>query len=186
MNAEVSEVQSPAEAGVETVSFDNGNSVEFVGKRKMIKRTSIEGDQVSVDLYFRNGQHRRFDLPDAMIARFAGHGAEQKLGDATAGLSNINDMVESVDSLIAQLQAGDWSARREASGFAGQSVLLRALVQVSGKPVERVREYLKGLKQNEKLALRQSPRLKPTIEAIEAEDAKEGTSVDTESLLEAL
>ena len=178
--------QSPLATSAETVQFSNGQSIDFVGKRKMLKRTIITGDDVSVDIYFRNGELRHFDIPDTMKAQFAGHGAEQKLGDSAAGCTDIHDMIEAVDSTISQLNAGEWSARREASGFAGQSVLLRALVQVSGKPAERVREYLKGLSQKEKMALRQSPKLKPTIEAIEAEDAASDTSVNTDALLEAL
>lgn len=187
MNAEANDVASEAPS-VDTVKFADGSSIDFVGKRRMIKRTVISGDGVSVSFYFRNGEHRVYDIPPTMMPLFAGHGAEQKIGDAAAGSTNIHDMIEEVDTVLGNLAKGPsgWSTKREGSGFAGQSVLLRALVQVSQKPVERVREYLTKLSQKEKMALRQSPKLKPTIEAIEAQDAASDTSIDTDSLLEAL
>jgi len=173
----------------ELVTMSDGRQVTFVGKRKLLKESIIENGQVTVRLDFRNGKTISYEIPDQFVLRFAGHGAEQKLGDATAGEQNVDDMVEAVESVVLQLNKGEWNARREggAGGFAGASVLLRALVEVSGKPIERVREYLSGLNQKEKLALRQSPKLKPTIERIEAENAsKTSASVDTDALLSAL
>lgn len=186
MNAVANDV-SPSND--ETVTMSDGRQVVFAGKRKLLKETIVDGSQVSVRLDFRNGKSIVYEIPDSLILRFAGHGAEQKLGDATAGEQNVDDMVEAVESVILQLNKGEWNARREggAGGFAGASVLLRALVEVSGKPIERVREYLGTLNQKEKLALRQSPKLKPTIERIEAENAsKSAATVDTDALLNAL
>jgi hypothetical protein len=130
----------------------------------------------------------KFEIPDALFQRFAAHGAEQKLGDATAGDEDVDDMVLDVEKLVQQLNAGDWSARREAGGMAGTSVLLRALVEFSNgaRSVEQVKAFLAGKSQQEKLALRNSTKLKPIVERIEAEKASKAAHVDTDALLETL
>ena len=67
--------------------------------------------------------------------------------------------------------------------MAGTSVLARALIEVTGKSAEKVREYLKGKTQAEKVALRNSAKIKPVVERIEAEKAAKGSKVDTDALL---
>ena len=186
MSAVEKEVTTKATKEVETVRMSDGRLVEFVGKRKLLKETLIDGNSVSVRLDFRNGETRLFVLPESLFAKFAGHGAEQKLGDETAGVEDVDDMVIAVDELIGRLENGEWSTKREGSGFAGTSILLRALVEFSGKTTEEVRAFLTGKSQAEKLALRSSKQLKPIVERLEAEKAAKGAKVDTEALLEAL
>ena len=80
------------------VKMDDGREVEFAGKRRMLKESIIgEDGTVSVRLDFVNGESRTFVLPDSLLARFAGHGAEQKLGDEVAGLADVEDAVMAVD-----------------------------------------------------------------------------------------
>lgn len=171
---------------VETVKMADGRSVDFVGKRKLLKETLIEGNQVAVRLDFRNGETRTFIVPEGMLLKFAGHGAEQKLGDETAGVEDVDDMTLGVDELIGRLNAGEWGIRREGSGIAGTSVLMRALMEMSGKTQEEVRAFLKDKSQAEKLALRNSSRIKPIVDRLEAEKASKGSKVDTEALLAGL
>lgn len=174
---------------VEEVIMTDGRTVGFSGKKKMIKTSSIDGSVVEVRLDFRNGETRNFMVPAAMKLQFAAHGAEQKLGDVISGVNEVDDCVLAVDDLIAQLNAGNWLAAREKGGMSGTSVLIRALVELSGKTVDAIKEYLGDKTQGEKLALRNNAKVKPIVERIEAERAtkkKPGTTVDTDSMLDEL
>ena len=175
---------SKVETAVETVTMQDGRIVEFAGKRKLLKESlqSPEG-KVQVRLDFRNGETRLFTLPDNLLAKFAAHGAEQKLGDEIAGLADVDDCVIAIDELIDRLYNGEWSVKREANGMAGTSILVRALVEHTGKTVEQIKTFLSGKTQAEKVALRNNPKVKPIVERIEAEKASKGSKVDTDALL---
>jgi hypothetical protein len=178
-----------AKREVETVKMQDGREVDFVGKRKMLKETLIDGSTVAVRLDFRNGETRTFVVPDGLLLKFAGHGAEQKLGDETAGEDDVDDMVLAVDALIERLSSGDpdaWNVKREGGGMAGTSVLLRALVEYSGKTVEQVKAFLKDKTQAQKTALRNSEKLRPIVQRIEAEKAAKSQHINTEELLAGL
>ena len=144
---------------------------------------------MGVRLDFVNGETRTFYLPEAMLHKFAAHGAEQKLGDETAGIAEIDDMVMAIDDLIDRLYNLEWAAKREASAMAGASILAKALVQVGGKPLAEVRAFLANMTQAQKLALRDNPKIAPVVQALEAEKAKNKkptAAIDTDSLLDAL
>lgn len=171
------------ERQAEAVTMEDGRQVEFVGKRKMLKSTEIADGRVTTRLDFRNGRSLAFTIPGAMLLQFAGHGAEQKLGDETAGEEDVDDMVLAVESLIERLNRGEWSVKREGGGFSGTSVLLRALVERTGKPVDGLKAWLATKSQAEKIALRNSAALKPIVQRLEEEKASKNAKVDTESLL---
>jgi hypothetical protein len=184
------------EPQVETVTMKDGRVVDFPGKRKLLKESFVtEAGDVQVRLDFRNGESRLFTIPPAMMAKFAAHGAEQKLGDEIAGLkgqdgkeADIDDAVLAVDELIDRLYNGEWNQRKEANGLAGTSVLIKALAELYAgkKTIEQIKAYLKDKTQAEKLALRQSDRVKPIVERLEAEKASKGAKVDAEALLAGL
>ena len=169
------------------VTMEDGRVVEFGKKQKLAKSDTIaDNGDVSVRLDFVNGQTRLFTVAAAsqLFARFAAHGASQKLGDAIAGETDLDDAVLAVDDLIARLTAGEWTVRREAGSMAGTSVLIRALMEASGKELAEVKAFLENKTQADKLALRKSAKIKPIIERIEAEKASNSKStVDTEALL---
>lgn len=172
---------------VEVIVMQDGRKVEFAGKRKLIKTSLIPGEgdytgPLAVQLDFRNQETRTFPLPDALLAKFAVHGAEQKLGDETAGVEDVDDMVIFVDELMDRLAKGEWSTKREGSGFAGTSILLRALVEASGKTSEAIKTFLSTKTQADKMALRNSPKIKPIVERLEAEKLAKGTKVDVGAL----
>lgn len=176
-----------AKAVEEVVSMSDGRLVTFVGKRKMQKESGTDSEgNVVVRIDFRNGETRSFRIPDGLLKRFAAHGAEQKLGDETAGMDDLDDAVLAVDQLIERLNEGVWTMKSESSGLAGTSVLVRALVEHTGKTVEAIKAFLKDKTQAEKVALRSNPRIKPIIERIEAEKAAKATKIDTDALLEGL
>lgn len=186
MSAAENEVKKAAEKVVEKVKMSDGREVEFAGKRKLLKESNP--DTLTVRLDFRNGETRTYAITDNLVKLFAVHGAEQKLGDETAGLDDVDDMVLAVDELISRLEKGPegWSVKREGGGFGGTSILLRALVEFSGRTPEQVKEFLSSKSQAEKMALRTSAKLKPIIERLEAEKASKGAKVDTDALLGSL
>ena len=174
--------KTKAERVVTKVKMTDGREVEFVGKRKLLKETIIEGDVVAVRLDFLNGETRTFVCPTELLLKSAGHGLEQKLGDETAGVPDVDDQVMAVDELIERLEKLEWTTQR-ASGVSGTSVLFKALQEVfPAKSAEELKTFLKGKTQAEKIALRGSARLKPVVDRIEAEKAA-GAKVDTEALL---
>ena len=187
----MSETQASAKRNkpeVVEIQMEDGRLVEFAGKREMLKSSAEVDGKVQVRLDFRNGQTRLFTIPDTLTAKFAAHGAEQKLGDEVAGLkgengtpADLEDKILAVDELIDRLYNGEWNVKREANGLAGTSILLRALVELSGKSREDMAAFLKTKTHQEKIALRNSAKVKPIIDRLESEKAK--ANVDTDALL---
>lgn len=174
-----------AETVINTVTMKDGRVVDFVGAKKKLVKESIKGADgvLQVRLDYVNGETRMFTLPAAMVPDFALHGAGQKLGDETAGLDDVEDCVLAVDELIDRLYNGEWSQRREGSGLAGTSILLRALVELYNKPIEEVRKFLSGKTQQDKIQLRLNPKVKPTVDRLEAEKVTKLSKVDTDAML---
>lgn len=149
-------------AEVQEVVMSDGRTVGFAGKRRVLKETLLDSSKIAVDgdtvtlqdgaisirMDFRSGETRLFPLKAAMVPQFAGHGAEQKYGDELAAPSDKplsdEDMVMAVEELHDQLYAkGEWRAVSEGGGgFAGASIVVRALVEASGKTIEQVKAFL--------------------------------------------
>ena len=166
-----------------TVTMDDGRVVEFAGKRKLLKESihGAHGAQVRMD--FVNGETRIFTINHDMMAKFATHGAEQKLGDEIAGLDDVEDCILAIDELMERLDRGEWSVKREVNGMAGTSVLARALVEHTGKTIEVIKGFLASKSQAEKVALRQNPAVLPIVQRLESEKNKKKSNIDTDSLL---
>lgn len=141
--AEPKPAKKPVEK--EVVKMTDGRSVEFAGKRKMLKEVVLSDGGVSVRFDFRNGETRTFTVPQELMAQFAGHGASQKIGDETAGVDDLEDMVVGVDTIIERLAKGEWSAtREEGDGFSGASVVIKAIAEASGKTADQVKAFLQA------------------------------------------
>lgn len=182
--SEATEVATKTKAPVQTVVMSDGRQVDFVGKRKMLKETIIEGGKVSVRLDFRNGNSLFWTIPDELLLQTAGHGAEQKLGDETAGEDDVDDMQLAVEALIERLNRGEWRTVREpGSSMSGTSVLMQAIIELSGKSKEEVKGFLAAKSQGEKAALRNSEKLRPIVQRLDAEKAAKNNKVDTSALL---
>lgn len=172
------------EPQITTVTMLNGDVIDFPGKRRMLKSTSIGDDgSISLRMDFINGETRHFTVPTSLLAKFAAHGAEQKFGDETAGLTEIDDCVLAIDDLIDRLGKGEWNIKREAGGLAGTSVLAKALIEHTGKTPEEIKQFLSTKTQAEKQALRANAKIKPIVERIEAEKASKKGGVDTDAML---
>lgn len=144
------------------VKMEDGRTVSFAGKRKLNKETLIddskiviEGDvmqiqagAVSIRMDFRNGTTRTFPIPLSMLAKFAGHGAEQKYGDELASPASNplseEDMVLAVEDLDKEIQAGNWGKGRAAGGggVSGASIVVQAIMEATGKDLATVKDYL--------------------------------------------
>lgn len=194
------------------VTMKDGRVVEFAGKRKMNKDVLYSADlaewhedPVSTDQYvkvrfdFRNGEVREHSPVDGLLLQFIGHGVSQKIGDETAGDDKIEDMVIHVDSILESLNAGKWSTREPGESFSGASIVIRALVEASGKTVTEVKTFLQGkldaakvkgetLSRNQLYASFRNPKSKTgqIIRRLEEEEAAKATSVDADAELAAL
>lgn len=163
----------------EKVTMEDGRVVEFAGKRKLLKEVLISGitegyeGPAAVRFDFRNGKTRTYTLHDKLIWQFAAHGASQKIGDETAGEDDIDDMVLAVDDIIERLsgESPEWTAKREGGGFGGVSILMRALMEHSGKDEATVKAFLKPKSHAEKMALRAHGPIAAIVKRLEDEKA---------------
>jgi hypothetical protein len=169
------------------VQMDDGRKVEFSGKRRMLKETILDdAGYPSIRMDFVNGETRTFKIPEKLLTRFAGHGAEQKFGDEIAGLADVEDAVMAVDALMERMNAGEWAKARESSGMAGAGLLARALHQHTGKPIDQIKAFLARKTHADRTALSQNAAIAPIIAELKAKKGKAKPAVDTDALLEEL
>lgn len=146
--AEVTAAPKPKkEREVEVVQMLDGRKVEFVGKKKMLKETIIDGANVSVRIDFRNGETLLFRVPDGLLLKAAGHGMEQKLGDEGAGEEDVDDLYLAIQELADRLTnegLAGWTTKREGGGFGGASILVKALMEATSKDQPTVKAFLKA------------------------------------------
>jgi hypothetical protein len=191
---ETAEKTTRKTAEVEKVTMSDGREVDFAGKRKMLKESLFTSDGIWVGTRFdfRNGETRTFNSPDGvlktpdgefLLQRLAAHGAEQKIGDETAGAKSISDMVDAVDECIDRLDKGEWYIAGVGEGAGGTSILLRALIEFTGKAREVLGPWLKQKTPLQKKAMRSSKELKGIVERLQAEEDAKTAHVDTGALL---
>lgn len=206
---------------VTPVQMEDGRIVGFPGARKLQKEVLIDREKIQMDkesgavmfapgavslrFDWRHGATRTFLLPTSLYPEFVGHGGSQKYGDELAvskekaAQMSEEDYVLSVEDLDKQIQAGDWSAARESGGFSGASVVIRAIMEASGKDQAYVKDYLQkrldGAKaKGEELSRAQlyksfrNPKSQTgvIIARMELEAASKGNSVDADEELAAL
>lgn len=193
---EAKEKKAPAE--VKNVEMQDGRKVAFVGKRRMIKDSTEQDSAVTVRFDFVDGNTRSItvDLTDPLAVKFLAHGIAQKVGDETAGDKSVDDMVLHVDAILDRLSKGEWGIERGASdGFSGASVVIKALVEVTGRDVAWVKEFLEkklaagkdaGLTRQKLYAAFRAPGTKtaPVIARLEAEKASKDSGVDGDAAID--
>jgi hypothetical protein len=132
-----------------------GITYEF-SERQKVKKTStiLESGAVLTRFIFRNGEVREHvtERDSAIFARAAQHGLDQKFGDEFAGEQDVEDCIEAFEGLSEQLARGEWSEKK-AEGISGTSLLLRALIEFTGKPKEVLKAQLKTKSPAQKKAL---------------------------------
>jgi hypothetical protein len=189
----------------EEVTMEDGRKVQFAGKlgekgaRRQLKEAIFDsdGNWIGSQFDFRNGKTLTFAAPSAdvkivsggatggrfLLQQLAAHGSLQKIGDETAGVTSIDDMVLAVEETIDLLNKGEWGAEREGGGgMAGTSILMKALVEHTGKTVDAIKTFLKGKTKAQKDAMKNDKRLKPIVDRLEAEEAAKAAHVNTEAL----
>src|ERR1700761_5785759 len=99
---------------------------------------------------FSNGKRFTLSLADVnsdITADLACHGIAQKIGDAAAKSqgASVDDKYDACSAVFERLKAGEWAAKREGAGEGVTGGLLaKAIAEVTGKPIEGVREFLKA------------------------------------------
>ncbi len=200
---------APTKAPPEQVTMNDGSNpprvVEFSGKKRLDKNTFVDSTSVTVRLDWRNGTVQTLSVAHGMSPEFLatpvgklaakalGHGLEQKLGDESSGVEDIEDAIETTAQLIDRLKRDayeGWRKVTEAGAGAGASILVKAVMAATGQPVEVVRPHLGAMSAKERAALRLDASVAPHIKRLEDEKAaklaaagKGKPAVDTKSLL---
>jgi hypothetical protein len=160
----MAEAEAKSKTEYTAVTLEDGRAVQFPGKRKVLKETLIDASKIELDeasgivqiqagaisirMDFVNGATRSYPLPLGLIARFAGHGGEQKYGDELATTADKplspEDMVIAVDDLDSEIQKGNWGKGRAAGGggVSGASTVIQAIMEATGKDLATVKAYL--------------------------------------------
>jgi hypothetical protein len=165
-----------------------------VNKLDSIKIPAIQSD-ISAEvltLTFQNGGEIILDAAaltpqlriDAMM-----HGLKQKLVDAaaigrnpdTGRSATIADKFDAVNDVYTRLAGGgDWNKAREGGSGANNGVLVRALVEMTGKSPQTIVTFLEAKTKEEKAALRINPKVAAIIARMQSE---KNTAIDTDELL---
>lgn len=183
-----------AEVAVRTVKMDDSRTVEFPGKRRLQKAVTIDEAKgtVSLRLDFENGETRTFPLPTKLMLKAAGHGFSQKMGDEISGVKDLEDAILAIDELADRIAKGEWNESSQGGeGLAGASILMKALIEVSGKTKDEIKAFLGTLNPKQKTAMREQAKIKPVVQRLEAERAAKakkpaGPAIDTDALLSQL
>lgn len=133
-----------------TVTMKDGREVKFAGKRKVNREVLVaeDGASVSVRFDYINGETQSLsstEVPAATVIQLIGHGMVQKIGDESAGVEKVDDIVLANQSMIDRLKKGEFYTERAAGdSFAGASLVIKAIVEATGKSIEDVKKFLDG------------------------------------------
>ena len=166
-------------------------------KRAAAVSATIDG--LTMTLTFANGGHLRLnagELAPSIREAAMMHGLKQKLVDAaaigcnpdTGRSATIADKYEAVREVFDRITGPNptWNKVRggESSGLGGNSLLLRALVRITGKSRDVLTTFLESKTKEERTALRKQSRIAAVILEIQAEEAAK--TVDTDGMLDEL
>ena len=132
------------------VKMEDGSTVDFAGNRKVQKTVVVDeaAETVKVRFDHLNGRVIEVDggaLSQTVLLRLIGHGLSQKVGDNSAGETDIDDIVLSHETMVEQLMKGEWGiARTAGDSMAGASILIRAICEVTKKTKEEVKAFLQA------------------------------------------
>lgn len=195
--------EAKKETKVEVVDLEDGSKGEFAGKRKMNKVLQFNettGAFEALRVEFRSGAVRVYPRVESLAAKFEAHGYSQKYGDETAGVEDIDDMVQGMDDLHEQVAKGEWRQRSEGGGSAaGSSVVIQALMLKTGQPLQAVKDFMTGLlakyqasdanftKRDLYASFKASDTLKPFVQQVEDAKAKKAKKlVDVSGAMDGL
>jgi hypothetical protein len=185
------------------VKMSDGRDVKFAGKRK-VQREVVKGENdepVGVRFDYVNGATQTInfsEIPRATTLELLAHGVSQKVGDEAAGVDKVEDIVLSHADMMDRLKKGEfYAARQPGDSFAGASLVIKAIVEATGKSIDDVKVFLdKKLEQakakGEKLSRAElyasfrNPKSKTgqIIERLEKEERSKASKVDADALLD--
>ena len=178
------------------VKMTDGREVVFPKTRRMLKTSAEFEGKPAVRFDFSNGDVHYFMLPThdaALMTRLAQFGASQKLGDSVNKLTEVEDIAAAISHASKNLSVGKWGERNDSVKlFAGASVLVMAIAELTGTQLAAVKETLRNMSMAEKMSMRQGPELAPIIARITAErqarkglrsKKKKATAINTAALL---
>jgi len=165
------------------VKCEDGTEVRFPGKRKMqIAITLAEGALKGV-IYFLNGRVLPVDVAAEHTHNFIEYGFGQKVRDNVAGETDVDDMVVATQNQLERFAKGLWNETRERGAFSGASLLIQAIVQLTGRPIADVSAWVSTLSKPQRAAMEIDPNIGPIFRQLkEAKEAKL-KNIDTGSLL---
>lgn len=185
-----------------SVKMDDGREVSFAGARQCDKTSLIDlaNGTAAVRFDFRNGKTFTLQASELTVETqltALAHGLSQKVGDEWSGTKDVEDMALTAETIITRLKNEGWSAPREAGdSLSGASVVIRAIVEVTGKSVEQVKAFLDGkieaakakgekLSRQELYASFRNPTSKTgvVIKRLEDEKVSKGVKIDSDALL---
>lgn len=152
----MAEAEGKSKTEYTKVEMSDGRTREFAGKKKVLKETLIDESKIVIDgdvmqlqagaisirMDFRDGSTRTIPCPLSLLARFVGHGMEQKFGDELAAPADKplapEDMVIAIDDLAGEIAKGNWGKGRAegGGGVSGASLVVQAILEVmnQGRP----------------------------------------------------
>ena len=146
---------------------------------------------------FSNGKSLIVDaahLSDDIRNQAMLHGIKQKIGDAaaiarnttTGASASIQDKFDAMAEVVERITAADgtWNKMREGGAGAGNTLLQKALMELTGKPRDEVAEFLEEKSKEEKAALRNNAKVSAIIARLQA--ANINKDIDTDELLSEL
>lgn len=146
---------------------------------KMQKKARVmDNGKVQIQLQFSDGELIEYILPGKLVAVAAGYGAVRKLGDLANGESDISKLKAEVSSLLANWDHGRWVNRPPVSGT---SLVMKALMEHTGKSASEVREFLAGKTMKQKADIKKLPEVAAIVARLKAAEPE-----PSEDLLEGL
>lgn len=189
----------------EDVAMEDGRTVKFPGRRQLSKDilTDDEGFALAVRFDFRHGKTLTINLADLgpkVTSLLLAHGTSQKCGDEASDAKAVEDMYSAVEAMVQRLLSGEFYVERgSGDSFAGTNVVVKAIAEVKGASVDKVKAWLQKMLDDAKArgetlsrqALYKSFRKpgSPTfavIQRLEAEDAAKESKLDANELLASL
>ena len=142
----------------------------------------VDGEEVVINV---------LDLPDHILADAIVHGLRQKVSDGAAiprdvktGLAaEPSEKFDAMADIAQSLAEGQWN-RRATGGGGESSLLVRALIEVTGKSRDDCRAFMKAQSKEAQAALRASAAIAPVIARMKSESVK-ASGVDGDALLSA-
>lgn len=154
------------------VRMKDGRDVSF-GKRAKCRKEIISDTQVRFD--YRNGLTLIFDrtrCDGKTINDLSLHGSKQKIGDEGSDEDTADSYYGKCAAMIDRLYAGTAFERQGGGGFQ-DTILIEALVEVTGQSRDEVVATLKTCSPEERAALRTEDAIAVVIKRIEAERSKD-------------